>query len=72
MPPRTKEERLFGAACLKAQLEKSGASGSGASGIYEGTIKDLGISDEEVCRFLTLNRAQIEEALSSGSRKAGS
>jgi hypothetical protein len=69
MPTRTKEERLFGAACLKAQLEKSGSSGSGVSSIYQGTLKDLGLSDEEVTLFLDSQRDQVEEALAKVSRK---
>jgi hypothetical protein len=70
MPPRTKEERLFGAACLKAQLEKAGSSDLGVSTIYQGTLKDLSLSDEEVSFFLDSQREQVEEALAKGSHKS--
>ncbi len=63
MPPRTKQERLFGAACLKLQLEKAGTFGSGASSIYDGALEDLVLTDDEVLRFLGSNREQVEQAL---------
>ena len=66
MPPRTREERLFGAACLKVQLENSGGLVRGTSGIYEGALRDLELTDDEVTQFLQTQRGRVEQALSEG------
>ncbi len=66
MPPRTREERLFGAACLRVQLEKSGGLVRGTSGIYEGALRDLDLTDDEVSQFLQSQRGRVEQALSEG------
>jgi|GEM_PF-3123139 len=60
MPPRTREQRLFGAACLKVQLERTGFS---RSEIYDGTLCDLELTDEEVVDFLSRERGRVEAAL---------
>ena len=60
MPPRTREQRLFGAACLKVQLERKGIS---RSEIYEGALCDLKLKDEEVVEFLSRERERVEAAL---------
>ena len=70
MPPRTKQQRLFGAACLKLQLEKAGALGVGASSIYEGALQDLGLTDEDVTLFLESSREQVEQALRQKGSKS--
>jgi hypothetical protein len=57
--PRTKEQRLFGAACLKVKLESRGA----ASEIYESTLKDLELTDSEVEAYLAEHRDMVEAAL---------
>jgi hypothetical protein len=53
---------LFGAACLKLTLERSG---SAASEIYEGTLRDLGLQDAEVAEYLRSHRAMVEAALAA-------
>ena len=60
MPPRTREQRLFGAACLKVQLERAGISNSE---IYEGALSDLELTDAEVIDYLTRERNRVETAL---------
>lgn len=65
MPPRTKEERLFGAACLKLTLE---ARGGGPTEIYESTLVDLGLTDEEVEAYLAEHRDVVKAALEAHGR----
>lgn len=64
MAPKTREERLFGAACLRVTLERNG--GSAMNEIYIATLEDLGLSAEEVDTYLQGARAQVESALNSG------
>lgn len=61
MAPKTREERLFGAACLKVTLERNG--GSAMNEIYIATLDDLGLEPEEVEVFLESERPRVEEAL---------
>jgi hypothetical protein len=62
MPPRTREERLFGAACLKVQLERLGGK-AGSMNIYRGALDDLQVTDEEVDAYLLEARPSVEAAL---------
>ncbi len=63
MPHRTREERLFGAACLRVTLERTMKDPT-RSEIYLGALEDLGLSDPEVLRYLESERPRVEEALS--------
>ncbi len=60
MPQKTKEQRLFGAACLKLMLE---SRGGGPSEIYESTLKDLELTSEEVEAYLEQHRDVVQAAL---------
>lgn len=60
MPRRTKEQRLFGAACLKLTLE---ARGGHPSEIYLRTLEDLELTEEEVDAYLVENRDVVQAAL---------
>ena len=62
MAPKTREERLFGAACLKITLERSG-SGTAGGEIYRDTLRDLGLTDVEVDAYLDEHRAVVQAAL---------
>jgi hypothetical protein len=62
VPARTREERLFGAACLKVTLERS-AGPAHRSEIYRGALEDLGLTDAEVDAFLAEERPAVERAL---------
>lgn len=64
MAPKTREEKLFGAACLKVTLERTG--GSATNEIYTGTLCDLGLEDEEVVEYLRTERPRVEAALDRG------
>ena len=72
MPRGTRQERLFGAACLKTQLEHSNPSAeAGALAIYKEILKDLDLTDDEVDVFLNAHRVEVEQALRSGRRRSG-
>ncbi len=63
MPARSKEEKLFGAACLKLTLDKTNPKLSSRSPIYLGALEDLGLSEKEVELFLQEKRSEVESAL---------
>jgi hypothetical protein len=71
MPPKSREERLFGASCLKLKLAQTMGERSAASEIYQDTLRDLGLTDEEVDVYLDAHRAEVETALSRGKRHGG-
>ena len=64
MAPKTRDERLFGAACLKVTLERTG--GSAMTEIYTATLSDLGLTAEEVDLYLDHARTRVEAALDAG------
>lgn len=61
---RTREERLFGAACLKLSLEGR----SEASEIYRGALRDLELTDAEVDAYLADHRREVEARLAAQRR----
>jgi len=60
---KTKDQRLFGAACLKLKL-----AGRGANEIYESTLADLDLTDAEVEAYLAEHRDMVEAALEAHGR----
>jgi len=64
MAPKTRDERLFGAACLRVTLERN--QGSAMNEIYSATLSDLGLSAEEVDIYLQEARPKVEAALDAG------
>jgi hypothetical protein len=71
MPPKSREERLFGAACLKVKLEQTLGERAGAAEIYQDTLRDLGLTEEDVAVYLDAHRGTVVEALSKGRRHGG-
>ncbi len=65
MAPKSRQERLFGAACLKKTLAENGSSET-ASSIYQGALTDLGLTDEEVDAYLREHEQKVEAALVRG------
>lgn len=58
-----KRDPIFGAAVLKLSFQhQSEESAAGFRTIYEGVLRDLGITDEEVERYLAENREAVEAA----------
>ncbi len=68
MAQRSKQERLFGAACLRLTLERAGTRVSGNE-IYEGTLRDLGLTDDDVEVYVRDHRDEVQTALKSGRRQ---
>ena len=60
---------LFGAAVVKAVLRKRTGESSATSTLYEGILRDLGVSDKDVERFLAEHEAEVEQAIRSHGRR---
>jgi hypothetical protein len=57
------KDRMFGAAVLKMSFRLRGDEGSPAfNGIYPGVLRDLGVEDEAVERYIEEHRAAVEAA----------
>ncbi|MGO8968767.1 MAG: hypothetical protein ACLQDQ_04265 [Myxococcaceae bacterium] len=62
------KDRLFGAAVLKMSFRLRGAEGSPAfTGVYPGVLRDLGLEDEAVERFIEQHRLEVEAAARGGA-----
>ncbi|MFN2550126.1 MAG: hypothetical protein ABR567_22110 [Myxococcales bacterium] len=60
---------LFGAAVVKAVLRKRKGDGSATSSLYEGILRDLGVTDKEVEKFLAEHEDEVEIAIRSHGRR---
>ena len=60
---------LFGAAVVKAVLRKRTGDSSATSTLYEGILRDLGVSDAEVEKYLSEHEAEVEQAIRSHGRR---
>jgi len=59
----TKRDPLFGAAVLKVSFRQRGdEAAEGFQRVYEGVLRDLGVTDEEVERYLAEHREEVEAA----------
>lgn len=55
---------LFGAAVMKLSFkERTESTGDSYRMVYEGVLRDLGITDEEVEKYLAEHRLEIEQAV---------
>lgn len=70
MAPKTEQERLFGAACVRVTLERTGRDPTSVS-LYVETLDDLDLSDEAVRRYLSEHRADVEAKLEAHRRAGG-
>ena len=59
---------LFGAAVVKAVLRKRGGV-TATSALYEGILRDLGVTDAEVEAFLAEHGQEVEQAIRSHGRR---
>jgi len=58
-----KRDPRFGAAVLKVSFRMRGDEASEAfQRVYEGVLRDLGITDEEVEAYLAAHREEVEQA----------
>jgi len=63
-----RKNRLFGAAIVKAVLRKrDGVTASSA--LYEGILRDLGVTDAQVEAYLSAHADEVEEAIRSHGRR---
>ena len=62
MGAKSKEERLFGAACLKIKLQSHFFNVS-KNEIYTSTLADLGLTDQEVEQYLQEHERTVRDAL---------
>jgi len=61
---------LLGAAVLKALLlRRGGDEGKKTQALYEGILRDLGLTDEDVDRYLTDHRPEVEDAIRGHGRR---
>lgn len=59
-----KKNPLFGAAVLKLSFELRESEGSeGFRFVYDGVLRDLGVTDEEVDEYLAKHRHEVENAV---------
>ncbi|MCK6546508.1 hypothetical protein L6R52_11710 [Myxococcota bacterium] len=63
MPPKSREQRLFGAACLKLTLERTHGDRAATLEIYEATLRDLDLTDGAVEEYLSAHRSEVQAAL---------
>ena len=68
---RTREEKLFSAAVLRRSFElRGGEQAPGFRFVYEGVLRDLGLEDAEVVRFLAGHLAEVDAAIGRGAKPA--
>ena len=61
--PKSLKDKLWGAAVLKMSFRLRDAEGSPAfQGVYPGVLRDLGLEDEAVEKYIGENRAAVEKA----------
>ena len=60
---------LFGAAVVKAVLRKRTGESGATSTLYEGILRDLGVTDAQVEQFLAEHEAEVEQAIRSHGRR---
>lgn len=60
---------LLGAAVVKAVLRKRTGDPEATSALYEGILRDLGVTDAEVERYLGEHEKEVEEAIRSHGRR---
>jgi len=62
--PKTQDEKLFSAAVLRRSFELRGAEYAGGFRfVYEGVLRDLGLDDDEVVKYLAAHREEVDRAI---------
>ena len=67
--PAEKKNPLFGAAVVKAVLRKRTGAGEATSALYEGILRDLGVTDAQVEQYLAEHIEDVEQAIRSHGRR---
>lgn len=61
---KTRSEKLFSAAVLRRSFElQDGQYREGFRFVYEGVLRDLGLEEGEVEKYLATHREEVEKAL---------
>jgi hypothetical protein len=60
---------LFGAAVVKAVLRKRTGDRKATNSLYEGILRDLGVSDEDVEGYLAEHGEEVEQAIHGHGRR---
>ena len=59
---------LLGAAVVKTVLRRAGGEGTSLA-LYQGLLRDLKLSDEDVERYLAQHAGEVEAAIKSHGRR---
>jgi hypothetical protein len=66
---KTREEKLFSAAVLRRSFElQESRYQDGFRFVYEGVLRDLGLSEQEVEEYLAAHREEVERAIGRRGR----
>ena len=68
-PRKGAKNPLFGAAVVKAVLRKRTGEAGATSALYEGILRDLGVSDADVEKYLADHEEEVEQAIRSHGRR---
>ena len=69
MAAKTREEKLFSAAVLRRSFELRGDEHREQFRfVYEGVLRDLGLSEQEVEEYLAAHREEVERAIGRRGR----
>ncbi len=61
---KTRSEKLFSAAVLRRSFElQEGRYQEGFRFVYEGVLRDLGLTEGDVEEFLAAHRAEVDAAI---------
>jgi hypothetical protein len=60
---------LLGAAVVKAVLRKRTGDSDATSALYEGVLRDLGVTDAQVEKYLAEHQDEVEQAIRSHGRR---
>ncbi len=65
--PKTKAEKLFAAAVLRRSFQLRGEDGQqGFKFVYEGVLRDLELTGDEVEEYLATHREEVDTAIGRG------
>lgn len=64
-----KKDPLFGAAVVKAVLRKRSGDSEATSTLYQGILRDLGVTDAQVEAYLAEYEEDVELAIRSHGRR---
>jgi hypothetical protein len=65
-----RKNRLLGAAVVKAVLRKRSGNPGATSSLYEGILRDLGVTDAQVESYLAEHQEEVDQAIRSHGRRS--